>query len=852
MKPVHSFVVTAKLPGELNKLRELAYNYWWCWNPDGRELFRRIDADLWEEVSHNPVNLINRLSQKKLNDLANSPDFISFLKSNYYKFESYLNAEKWYNKQNTSKGVIAYFSTEYGINESFPNYSGGLGVLSGDHLKSASDLGLPLVGVGLLYQMGYFRQHLTQSGWQNEIYLYNDFYNLPITLEKDKDGNAVLIDVDLPLGKAYANIWSLNIGNNKLYLLDTNIKDNVIDEYRDISDQLYGGTRETRIQQEILLGIGGIRALKVLGIEPQVVHINEGHAAFSLLERTKEYMVKFGISFYEASQITINSSVFTTHTPVPAGNEEFHLDRIENYFKNYYPDLNLTKEEFIKLGQIGEYDLKGKFSMTVLGLKMSAFSNGVSKLHGKVSAKMWHPLWKCFPAEEVPIKAVTNGIHTMTWVAREFTELYDRYLSPVWRSEPDNQEIWNNIDRIPAEELYREKQRRRVRLILFARNYLKTKQKEFFPPDQVGKIDEFLDTHALTIGFARRFATYKRALLVFRDMERLAKILKNPGKPVQIIIAGKAHPHDTAGKEVIQGIIHKVREYGLDQSVVFLEDYDMVIGRLLVKGCDVWLNTPIRPLEASGTSGMKAAINGTLNLSIPDGWWDEAYNGKNGFSIGEGKEYSNSEEQDIIESDILYELLEQHIVPMFYDRKESRVPYKWVNYMKESIKSVAPYFSTSRMVKDYATTSYFPALKNNEIMIINKAQNAVKLNNWKDKINKNWNDVKILEINKDSNGERFIDEPVIVSVKVSLGELTPEDVSVQIYHGRVDPHGELVNTSIFELKFKNKTESISEYQGEYFCNDPGMQGFTVRILPTNSLIVDKSHLYICRWPGQQD
>jgi starch phosphorylase len=849
MKPVHSFVVTSHLPENISKLKELAYNYWWCWNSDAREIFIRLDRKLWEEVNHNPVLLINKLSQERLIELSENNEFIGYLNYTYNKFTRYMESQGWNDKlEDKAEGIIAYFSPEFGINESFPNYSGGLGVLSGDHLKSASDLGLKMVGVGLLYQMGYFRQHLTQNGWQNETYNYNDFFSLPINLVRDDSGEPLFISVDLPMGKAWFQVWKLMLGKIRLFLLDTNIPQNPNETYRDITDQLYGGTRDTRIQQEIVLGIGGMKTLDAMGIVPECIHINEGHAAFALIERTRQYMEKYKLSFFDAKQITRSSSVFTTHTPVPAGNEVFKIERMDNYFTEYITTLGINRETFLELGQEGsKFDPSEDFSMTVVGLRMTAFHNAVSKLHAKVSGNMWHRIWKCFPPEEVPIRAITNGIHTSTWIAREFAELFDRYLSPIWRIDTDNPKIWENMDIIPLEEIYREKQRRRVRLVLFAREYLQKRQKDFLPPDQIGKINEYLDTDALTIGFARRFATYKRALLLFKDMDRLAAILKNPENPVQIIIAGKAHPHDTAGKEVIQRIIQNVRAYGLERHVVFLEDYDMVIARLMVKGCDIWLNTPIRPMEASGTSGMKAAINGTINLSILDGWWDEGFNSKNGFSIGEGKEYSNHDEQEIIESQILYDLLEQTIVPMFYDRGKSRVPQKWITIMKESIKTIAPEFSTSRMVKDYTSQFYIPAMKNYNILSSNNGVQAIELRKWKEKVRNEWASVEVLHVGTKQNGEAFLGKAIHVNAKVKLGKLTPDDVVVQVYYGSVDSHGELKDTEHRNLDLSGSEGNIYNFEGSYLCPDTGMQGFTVRVLPIHPLLVEQSELYICKW-----
>ncbi|MDD3124456.1 MAG: alpha-glucan family phosphorylase [Candidatus Kapabacteria bacterium] len=911
VKPINSFVVTAKLPKRIACLRELAMNFWWCWNSEAKEIFVRIDRDLWDEVNHNPVQLINRIGQKALEELATQQDFVSYLDYIYAQYKQYMNADSWWNThQNTKTHCVAYFSTEYGINESFPNYSGGLGILSGDHLKSSSDLGLPLVGVGLLYQQGYFRQHLMQNGWQTESYNYNDFYSMALEEVFDRDGKALLIEMQFPKGRVYTKVWKLAVGRVTLFLLDTNISEN-LEEYRDITDQLYGGDRETRIQQEIVLGVGGMRALMAMGIEPEVVHINEGHAAFALLERTRVIMQKFGVDFQTAVQISKSSSVFTTHTPVPAGNEAFEIDRIKAYFTIFLPKIGISEELFTSLGQIsGQND--GKFSMTILGLKMTAYHNGVSKLHGEVSRKMWHELWADFPEKEVPIDHITNGIHTMTWVARELRDLYDRYLSPRWRIDPSNADAWKNIDIIPAEEIWREKLRRRVRLVLFARGYLKIHQRNFLGAEEICKIDEYLDPDALTIGFARRFATYKRALLLFSNMERLTKILNNPDKPVQIIIAGKAHPHDTQGKEVIQAIIAKIREYHLERKIVFLEDYDMIIARFLVKGCDVWLNNPIRPMEASGTSGMKAALNGTLNCSILDGWWDEAYNGENGFAIGNGEEYDNPQEQDIIEAGALYDTLENAIVETFYDREDFRgLPERWIKMMKNAIKTIAPEFSTARMIKDYTEMFYLNAGENYAMMTAENGALAREIMQWKNTIAEKFPHAKITKVEMvkqsvtDMTAKNILPPeemqsavtgvmpvplvppvpplcipngglcttsvplvPLVPRVCIRFGEkctdsknYVGEQVSLHIV---VDLAGLSSNDVIVQILYGavNAQGEISnprvadcnliagtenEYEGSFECSDAGMQGYTCRLIPYRKELVRFTDMFKCTW-----
>lgn len=849
MKPIHSFIVKAKLPERIEKIRELAYNYWWCWDSDAKELFQRMNRQIWKEVHHNPVALINQLSQQQLEELANQHDFTYFLDEVYEKFQKYMNAETWFSKQGIlEKNCIAYFSPEYGINESFPVYSGGLGILSGDHLKTASDIGLPLVGVGLLYQQGYFRQRLSPNGWQNEQYPVNDFYSMPMQLVQDKNGKPVLINVDLPLAKVFAQIWQINIGRNYLYLLDTNIEENEILEYKNITDQLYGGDRDTRIQQEILLGIGGMRALQAINLEPSVIHINEGHAAFALLERTRMYMNQFNIDFRTASQITRYSSVFTTHTPVPAGNEAFDVSRMGKYFNLYSQELGLKFEDLIALGQVEDFNYNEAFSMTILGLRLTEFHNGVSKLHGSVSRNMWRNLWKDFPEEEIPIDAITNGVHLPTWISRELSELFDRYLQPSWKVDVDNQTIWDNVDTIPSDELWREKQRRRLRLVLFSRDYLKSRQADYLRPDQLEKINEYLDPDALTIGFARRFAGYKRPFLIFSDMKRLKNILTNKDYPVQIIISGKAHPHDIEGKQMIQSIIQKIHDYGLEKHVVFLEDYDMVISRLMVKGCDVWLNNPIRPMEASGTSGMKAAVNGTINFSILDGWWDEGYNGSNGFPIGRGEQFQPSPEIDQMQADLLYDTLENQIIPLFYDRGEMRVPSKWVELMKNSIKSITPLFSSHRMVKEYAKKYYLTACSLNKALKEKNAKNAIEFFNWQAKVKSEWRNIKISNIELINDHEAWIGKPIEVTCDIELGALSPEDVLVQVFYGAIDPHTEEIKGVNYKnLNLIEKEGDKYRYEGSYSCSTTGKQGFTIRVIPNHQLLTRITDLYLCKW-----
>ena len=642
IKPVARINVVPNLPEPLRRLQELAYNLRWAWDHETIALFRRLDRDLWENTGHNPISMLGQISQERLEAACDDPAFMANLHNVCELFDQYMSAKNtWYDTHFGSKNkpVIAYFSMEFGITECLQNYSGGLGVLSGDHLKSASDLGLPLVGVGLLYQEGYFQQYLNADGYQQELYPINDYSNLPVTLQRNPDGTPLKISVPMPGRELYAMIWKAQIGRVPLFLLDSNIPENPREEDRNLTDRLYGGDRRTRIRQEILMGIGGIRLLDALKLRPNICHMNEGHSAFLALERIHQLMIEDNLTFRQAQEIAAAGNIFTTHTPVPAGLERFGFDLIDEHFTDYYKTLGLTREQFLDLGRenMGTYEL---FSMAVLALNLSAGANGVARLHGKVSRRLWQWVYPNVPEDEIPIKSVTNGIHVQTWISREMGTLLDRYLDPAWRTEESRPEVWGEIESVPDAELWRTHERRRERLVAFTRQRLRRQlENRGASQSAVEAADEVLNPDALTIGFARRFATYKRATLLFRDLDRLKSILNNPDYPIQIIFAGKAHPHDTGGKELIRQIVNATRDVELRHSVVFLENYDMNIARHLVQGVDVWLNTPQRPKEASGTSGMKVIYNGGLNCSILDGWWAEGYQPEVGWAIGKGEEY---------------------------------------------------------------------------------------------------------------------------------------------------------------------------------------------------------------------
>lgn len=833
MRPVSTFVVAPNIPNELLALREIAYNYWWCWQSEATELFRRMDSELWDEVRHNPVAMLGCLSVERFEFLAKRPEFVNAVAVLLKDFRTYMESAGWYATQSApAASYIAYFCAEFGIHESFSSYSGGLGILAGDHLKSASDLGLPLVGVGLLYQEGYFRQYLTENGWQNEMFQEVDFHSLPLSLVTGPDGSPVLIYVDLAEGRCYAQIWKLNVGRVPLYLLDTNIEKNTDVVLRDVTDRLYGGDTTTRIRQEMMLGIGGMRALTAVGIEPSVCHVNEGHAAFFLLERTYQFMQRMQLDFREAWRVTQASTVFTTHTPVPAGNEVFRHDVLEPYFRAYISSIGITWQDFLELGaKDGVNEIDG-FSMTVLGLRGSSFRNGVSKLHGEVARTMWKSVWKEFPVDEVPICGLVNGVHLASWVAPELVELYDRHLGPEWRSASWLEESWKAAESIPSIELWRIHQRRRDRLVLGAREHILKKHHASLTQEQVSNIHECLDPDVLTIGFARRFASYKRADLLLRDMDRLARIVHSEERPVQIILAGKAHPNDTHGKELIQNVHQKIKEFQLQRRIVFLEDYDMDVARLMVRGCDVWLNTPRRPYEASGTSGMKGALNGVLHCSILDGWWAEAYDGANGWAIGRGEVF-DPEEQDQADSITLYDIIEHAMVPLFYDQGSGRVPERWVAMMKHNIVTNAWRYSAQRMVRDYALQAYIPAMKGYKEMTADNGARAREMVQFFDQIESEWGNVKVTDVAVHGASNAQVGKTVHVSARIYLGSLQPSSVVVEIVYGLVDAKGDIRPSQTVRMKLDRFDGNIAIFEGQYVCSKSGRYGTTVRIVPTH-------------------
>jgi starch phosphorylase len=837
MRPIRTFNVTPALPQRLEALRTLAYNLHWDWDVETVDLFRRLDTDLWESSRYNPVLMLGTISQDRLNEIAEDEGFLAQMDRAAQRLEDYLRDRTWYKKYRTSPAsgeCYAYFSMEFGLTTCMPVYSGGLGVLAGDHLKSASDLGLPLVGVGLLYQEGYFAQYLNADGWQQERYPINDFYNMPLHLEHDADGNELRIGVEYPDRTVYARIWRVQVGTVPLYLLDTNIEPN--NQYdQDICDRLYGGDIDMRIHQEIMLGIGGIRMLKALGLNPTAYHMNEGHSAFMALERICAFMDEAGLSFAEALQVARASQMFTTHTPVPAGIDLFPPEKVLHYLGHYQQRFSLGDEEFLALGRTDTGDFSAPFSMAVLAIKTATFINGVSKLHAEVSREMFSELWAGLPLNEVPVHAITNGVHARSCVAKSTQALYDRYLGPNWSQANPGVSLWERVHTIPDDELWRNHEQCRSHLVVTVRERLaKSLIERGGSARELTEARECLDPFVLTVGFARRFATYKRATLFLHDLERIRKLINGTGqgRRVQFVIAGKAHPKDIPGKELIRSIIHFTRDEGLSRSIVFVPNYDIHLSRDMVAGCDVWLNNPRRPREASGTSGMKAAMNGLPNLSVLDGWWDEADYIRTGWPIGHGEDYDDPDYQDDVEANALYDILEKEIVPLFYERDKEEIPRGWVAKMKQAIYFNTPQFNTARMVKDYANHGYFAASDRAQTLISQNYGPGRELAVWQLRLTEHWYDIRFEEIAISAAADLRVNQPFKVVACIQLGAITPDDVQVELYQGTVGVDGEIHAGFAIPMTYQGQdANGRSFYVIEVEYSASGLQGLSLRILP---------------------
>ena len=855
--------VNPQLPKRIEKLSKISNNLWWSWNTEFLRLFRKIDNDLWEKCGKNPVKFLKQVSQDRLEAVSKDLIFLHEYDKCVENFEDYMNSkDTWFaNKYPDNKDdLIAYFSAEYGLDETIPIYSGGLGILSGDHLKSASDLGIPLVAVGLLYKNGYFHQKINGNGEQETEYHDIDLHDLPINPVKNENGDDLIIYLKFPKRRIYLKVWQINVGRVKLYLLDSDIEKNNPED-RDVTLRLYGGDQEMRIRQEIVLGMGGVNLLtRALGLKPTVYHMNEGHSSFLILELIKNVIKEKQVSFDIARDIVSSQTVFTTHTPVPAGNDIFPISLVEKYFKDFWPRLAISREEFLKMGMKPCNDLENGFNMGILALKVAGKKNGVSKLHGAVSRELFADVWPEIAANESPIGYVTNGIHTCSWLSPSLKQLYNKYLIPYWQDKIQYDYVWEKIKNIPDDKLWEAHQARKQKLLTLVKNNVTERlRRSGYNYDDINAITSKLDPNALTIGFARRFATYKRATLIFKDLERITQILNNADRPVQLIFAGKAHPADKQGQDLIK-FIHDVSMMPQFKGKIFLlENYNIAMSRYLISGVDVWLNNPRRPMEASGTSGQKASVNGVVNFSVLDGWWAEGYNQKNGWRIGFNSDYESYEAQDVTDSQNIYETLEQKIIPAYYNKDKNGISKEWMDYMKESIVSTGGKYSTSRMLSDYTSKFYIP-LCNLHNKYYKDLSDVTQFNTWKTDMYRNWKDIKITQ-KEDNLNNISIDAGNCISVKcqVELPNIKPEFVSVECYYGKILENGVVEDISIIpmqQVKSKSKnaeTENskIFEYETKIELKTGGNYGYTFRVMPKNDMLLDSANMNLVKWITQE-
>ena len=848
----NKITVNPQLPKRIGKLSEIANNLWWSWNTEFLRLFKIIDRDLWETCEKNPVKFLKRVSQDRLEAVVENTDFLREYDRLAKEFDDYVTSKNtWFSNKypENKKDLIAYFSAEYGLDQTIPIYSGGLGILSGDHLKSASDLGIPLVAVGLLYKNGYFHQKINGNGEQETEYNNIELSNLPINPVKDENGEELKIYVKFEKRKVYLKVWQINVGRIKLYLLDSDIDENTPED-REVTLRLYGGDQEMRIKQEIILGMGGTNLLtRALGLNPTVYHMNEGHSAFLILELIKNIIKEKKVSFEVAKDIASSKTVFTTHTPVPAGNDIFPIGLVEKYFKEFWPRLGLDREEFLKLGMKPCTELEPGFNMGIFALKVAGKKNGVSKLHGAVSRELFGDVWPEIAANESPITYVTNGIHTCSWLAPSLKELYNKYLIPYWQDNIYKDEVWENINNIPNQELWGIHQKRKQKLFdIVKENTTNRLRKSGYSYEEINEITSKLNPNALTIGFARRFATYKRATLIFKDLERITQILNNADRPVQLIFAGKAHPADKEGQDLIKRI-HEISMMPQFKGKIFLlENYNIAMSRYLVSGVDVWLNNPRRPMEASGTSGQKASVNGVINFSVLDGWWAEGYNQENGWTIGTNAEFTSYEEQDIADSQSMYHTLEEKIIPTYYEKDENGISEKWMKIMKNSITSTGGKYSTSRMLVDYTNNLYMP-LCNLTKKYYENVDNVAEFNLWKKNLYTNWKDIKITQKNNLNNITMDAGNNIDVKCEVQLPNVDVSNVMAQCYYGKILDNGIVENVSIIPMKLSSKNEENKtyEYTAKIELKTGGNYGYTFRVMPKHEMLLDSENLNLVKW-----
>jgi glycogen phosphorylase len=849
VRAIRRFTIHPALPDPLAPLRTLMLNLRWSWHAPTRALFAEIDPVAWDESGHDPVDLLSRVSHERLRALAADEDFLARLGRAVGELTEYRTGPRWYQRSaqvSDGPAAIAYFSPEYGITEALPQYSGGLGILAGDHLKAASDLGVPLIGVGLFYRHGYFTQSLSSEGWQAERYPASDPAGLPIALLRDEAGAPARVTVGMPGGATLtAQIWVADVGRIPLLLLDSYTEDND-PLLREVTDRLYGGGSDHRLRQELLLGIGGVRAVRLYCAltghpEPEVFHTNEGHAGFLGVERIREYLAS-GATFAEAVELTRAGTVFTTHTPVPAGIDRFDRKLIEAQFGPDGGEPGLPAEEILAFGAEtysgGSPDV---FNMAVMGMRLAQRVNGVSKLHGQVSRAMFTGLWPGFDTDEVPIGSITNGVHGPSWVANPVMNLaQDGHEAGAADWLADDLPAWEAVARDPA-RIFQIRQRLRARLVGEARSRLRASWKQRGASDaELSWIDGALDENILTIGFARRVPSYKRLALMLQDPARLTALLLDPGRPVQIVIAGKAHPADDGGKALIQEMVRFADDPAVRHRIVFLPDYDMELARIMVRGSDIWLNNPLRPLEACGTSGMKAALNGGLNVSVLDGWWDEWCDGQNGWAIPSADSVADQSRRDAVEAAALYDVLGKSVAPLFYERGADGLPRRWLEMVTHTLRTLGPKAQATRMVREYITELYLPAARSSRALTDGTGRpfgGAAVLAAWKRRVTKAWPDVKIEHV-ESHDGEQYPGARLVVRAGVALGQLSPADVSVEVLYGRTGDDDEIAEPIRTELTLESPPggDAVAWYRGEAVLGQPGPFGYTVRVLPSHPML----------------
>ncbi len=845
-------VIRPQLPNRIKMLYDISYNLWWTWNTDFLKLFKEIDIDLWERCKKNAVKFLKLVDQEKLERAANNEEFLRMYDKVVNDYNDYMNSkDTWFAKNypNNKDDLIAYFSAEYGMDETIPTYSGGLGILSGDHVKAASDLGIPFVAVGLLYKEGYFTQLINGYGQQETSYSMLDIDSMPFRSLKKEDGSDFLIELKMPTSKLYLKVWDIKVGRVTLYLMDSDIEENPA-ELRDTTCKLYGGNQDMRIRQEIVLGIAGVKLLDELGIKPRMYHLNEGHSSFLILEKIRQVMAEKEVSFNIAREIVSSQVAFTTHTPIAIGNDIFPIDLVKKYFHGYWEGLGITEDEFLRLGMKPHDDYNSGFNMGVLALKVAGKKNGVSKLHGEVSRELFSDVWPEVPKQESPITYVTNGVHTCSWLSPNLKKLYNNYLTPYWQDNIQDEKTWENIYTIPNEELYREHRNRKIKLLSIVKNITTERLRRCnYSYDDIEDIVGGLNPDALTIGFARRFATYKRATLIFKDLERITQIFNEKDKPVQIIFAGKAHPVDKEGQDLIQFIHEIAMKPQFKGKVFLLENYNIGIARYLVSGVDIWLNNPRRPLEASGTSGQKAALNGAVNFSVSDGWWVEGYNQKNGFVIGTDDKYQNYEEQDQADANSIYNTLERKIIPIYYEKNGKEYSDKWVEIMKNSIASNSGRFSTARMVEDYVERIYIPLCNLNKAHYEDLNQVA-QFDEWKKRINENFDKIKITQ-DKDNLNDIIVDagNKIVVGCSIKLPEelIDINSIQPQVYVGKISNNGVVDDIEITDMKMTSSDDGTYHFEAEISMKNGGDYGYTFRVIPKNEMLLEPMDLNQIKW-----